>query len=80
MNSNLSDHINIIEQSVFNDEYSTDEELIQNLKDNGVPDDVAEQGPALRDQARVDPFARVVEADGQLIIISRPPIIEVKPK
>lgn len=71
----LSDHqLNMIEQSVLNDEYSCDVELVANIIANGVPFEMAIKAPQLRAEARLDPLAKVVLLDGELVIgkIERP--------
>lgn len=60
--------VDLVEQSIMNDEFSSDEELVALLVSEGVPQEIAEQAPALRDTARVDPFSTLMEVDGDLFI------------
>lgn len=63
--------LDCIEQSVLNDEYSSDEELVECLISQGVPTELAEQAPGLRDETRIDPFAMLDLDCGKIVVKSR---------
>lgn len=58
----------LVNDSIMNDEFSTDDELVELLKSNGVPYEIALNAPSLRDAARIDPFSTLIVKDGVLSV------------